>query len=416
MTEPLSPPPSTRLAALVVNYNTGGFALRCIESLMRVWTGAGRSLDRLEMVVVDNASPEDQEPWLEVIEERGARVVRNDENLGYAGAINQAYALTSGGPDDIVAILNADVIFLPGSVETMMDYLVRNPRVGVVDPHMSIDMGGHLNMPRNMLPTVGNQLRTALARISRRSCRAYSDRRIRLTLPWWTTSGPLDSDMLSGACLLMRREVVDELGAPLNDDYPLYYEDTDLFMTLRRKGYRVVHHGGARILHHWSRSAKPGGAFGGELLAKNETSKRIYFKKFHGLLGWWTVACIDRLLKLLPFRAGPMHDIVDLGSFPEPIEIPLPRDCRFLLELSDEPAWLLTVGIVGRGRSWTCPAESWQWVFDMTYYVRALDLDTLEVLGAWRFTKESPGRQMPLDGPEMNEIFAPGSPMETVRD
>ena len=64
-------------------------------------------------------------------------------------------------------------------------------------------------------------------------------------MQWWSAKEPIETEMLSGCCLFMRRAVVEELGYVMDPRYPLYFEDTDLFRTLRKMGYKVVHHGGA---------------------------------------------------------------------------------------------------------------------------------------------------------------------------
>ena len=249
------------LAALIVNYDTGSYALCCVESLIHEWEREGRARDKLRIVVVDNASPQDQEPFLTQIEELGAEVVRSRENLGYAGGINLAYERTTGDPHDAVAILNPDIHFLPGAIECLIDYVLDHTECGCVDPSTCIDPLGVFSLPRNLLPTPVEHWRVTLAQLHPFFCRRYASYRLKRNLRWWTATRPVLTDMLSGCCLFMRRAVVEALERPLDPRYPLYFEDTDLFRTLKRRGYTVVHHPGARILHHWSRSAKVGGAF-----------------------------------------------------------------------------------------------------------------------------------------------------------
>src|SRR6185503_5362113 len=135
----MSPRHDVGLAALIVNYNTGSYAECCIESLLHEWRREGRARDKLSIVLVDNASPVPQEEYLKRIEALGVEVIRADDNLGYARGMNLAYAHTQGAAGDVVAILNPDLHFLPGTVGTLLDYVLDNPRVGVVDPATSVD-------------------------------------------------------------------------------------------------------------------------------------------------------------------------------------------------------------------------------------------------------------------------------------
>ena len=144
----------TRLSALIVNYNTGALAVGCVRSLQHEWRRAGRPPAALTIVVVDNASPQDQTEHLAELERLGVDVLRSSENAGYARGMNLAFARTRGGPDDVIAILNPDLHFLPGSVDTLLEYVLANRRCGAVDPRAFMDPGGTINLPRNLLPTL----------------------------------------------------------------------------------------------------------------------------------------------------------------------------------------------------------------------------------------------------------------------
>lgn len=392
------------LAALVVNYNSGAFGVRCLESLLAEWRRAGRARERLQIVVVENASPLDQRQALARMEMLGARIVRSDVNRGYAAGINLAYEHSSGAPDDVVAVLNPDLFFLPGSVGALMDCVVERADVGAVDPRGCIDPLGVIHLPPNLMPGILDRFLVSAARMSPWWCRRYSGIRLKRSLRWWNAEGQLESDMLSGCCLFLRRAVVDELGTLMDGRFPLYFEDTDLFRRLARRGYKLVHHGGAKVLHHWSRSAGVGGEFQAEPLRRYQASQRAYFRKYYGPPGEWYLAALTWLEARWPARKlhRPMHPLTELGEFgPDPVEVPLPRRCRFLLELAVDPAWIVACGILGQGERWTCPREAWEWWFQTEYFLRGIDLDTGELLGAWHFRKLTTGRTTPLEDAEL---------------
>ncbi len=391
------------LAALIVNYNTGTYAECCVESLLREWAREGRAREKLQIVLVDNASPDPQEPHLSRIEAQGALVLRSPENLGYAGGVNACYARTRGSPGDVVALLNPDLHFLPGSLATLIDYLFDHPECGTVDPATSVDALGVFNLPRNLLPTPLEHVRVTLANMLPYFCRAYSRYRLPRAMVWWTSKEPVLTDMLSGCCLFLRRAVVEELGRPMDPRYPLYFEDTDLFRTLRARGYTVVHHTGARILHHWSRSAKVGGGFGDEATRRYEIARRAYYRKFYGPLGRSLVWCMNQVGKRWPreWIGRPIQPVTDLGEFHEPVELPLPRACRYLIEMAIHPTFVICSGTFGEGHRWRCPREAWDWLFKLDYYLRAIDLDTGEVLGCWRFRKTSECREIAMRAGEL---------------
>jgi len=391
------------LAALIVNYNTGAFAVGCARSLIEEWEGAGRPRERLQIVVVDNASPRDQTEALDELEALGATVVRHEENAGYAIGMNMAYALTTGEPTDLVAVLNPDIYFLPGSVETMIEYMLAHPECGALDPRTCMDPLGVFNLPRNLLPTVSEYVRVAFAHLDPVFAHAYSRRRLRLAYPRWTATEPILTDMLSGCCLFMHRRIVDEMPSLMDERYPLYYEDTDLFRTLRGMGYTVVHHGGAWILHHWSRSAGAGGEPMDEPTRRHDIGKKRYFEKFSGPLGRMVVGVMDWIVARWPkpWLGRALHDFQSLGDLHEPVEIPLPRACDYLVEFGVSQTYVICAGVLGHGDRWRCPEEAWDWLPPMRYYLRALDRRTNRILGAWTFQKATNGRSTAMDAAEL---------------
>ena len=399
---------STRLAALIVNYNSGAYAEACAASLVADWLRSGYAREDLELVVVDNSSPAPQEEHLARLEAAGHTVVRSAENLGYSGGMNQALAQTDderAEPDDLVAILNPDLFFLPGSVRTLVEYARSHPNVGAVDPRAFIDPACGLNLPRNLLPTLVDHTWMALAQMSTAVCRAYSRHRLKKALPWWTAEGPLEAEMLSGCCLFLRRGVVRAMPHLLDPRYPLYYEDTDLARELTRRGLKLIHHGGAHVLHHWSRSTGLTGHGDTEAMRRYVVSQRAYYTKYYGRLGAAWIALVNRATLAFPrrFYNRPMHRMTELGSFQEPVEVQLPRAARFLVEMGMAPNFLLSAGLFGEGDRWVCHPDTWAWFFQARYYMRILDRDTGELLGVWTFDKSVPGRDEPM---RLDEISA----------
>jgi GT2 family glycosyltransferase len=386
-----------RLSALIVNYDSGEFALACAQSLRAQWRGEGRELDSLEIAVVDNASTREQGPWLERLEALGAKVVRAQRNLGYAQGMNLALANTSGAPADAVAVLNPDLVFLPGSLGRLLD-AVQAPGVGAVAPRAFVDPACAVQLPRNVLPTPREHWSSTLAQMSPARGRAYANERARLAVEWWTSDAPLDAAMLSGACLFLRRETLARLGELFDGRYPLYYEDTDLFRRLTGAGYRLVQEPRACVLHHWARSTGVGAEFASEPLRRYALSQRAYFRRWHGRTGAASVAIANLAFTLWPrsrsFR--PIHELAALGPCDAPVAISLPRRARFVLELALAPTFLLAAGIVGEGEGWSCPRQTWDWFFQGPYYLRALEIGTGELLGAWSFEKTTPPAARPL--------------------
>lgn len=405
---------TVRLVALIVNYNSGAFAEACVASLVADWNASGFAREHLEVIVVDNASPAPQEEHLERLAAAGCQVVRSPENLGYSGGMNLGLEQTNDSEyagNDLVAILNPDLFFLPGSVKTLVEFTSARLDVGAVDPRAFVDPACELNLPRNLLPTLVDHTWMAFSQFSPAICRAYSRHRLKKALPWWSAGEPMEAEMLSGCCMFLRRDVLRAEGMLLDPRFPLYYEDTDLARRMTKRGLKLIHHGGAHVLHHWSRSTGLVGHGESEALTRYHVAQEQYFRKYYGGLGWAWVRLVNKLVKKWPRKLydRPMHALESLGVFHEPVEVALPRSCRYLVEMGMAPNFLLSAGLFGEGDRWRCPEVTWAWFFQARYFMRILDRDTGELLGAWTFDKAEHGRNDPLRLEEVRDDVAPAT-------
>jgi GT2 family glycosyltransferase len=390
------PTSSVRLSALIVNYDSGGFALACVESLQQEWSRDGRESGDLEIVVVDNASPSDQSDWLARIAERGARVVHSDVNGGYAAGIALALSHTSGNARDVVAVLNADVEFRPGSLRPLLERLQTDPGCGGVAPRAFVDEGLQLQLPRVPAPTPLEHLFAAAADRWPLVGRVYAARRHRRAMVWWSAKQPIETDMLAGACFFLRRKAIERAGGLLDARFPLYFEDADLCLRLRSAGYRLVHEPRATILHRWSRSAGAGDRFVTEPMRRYWLSRAAFVAKHHGRVGRAVERLALRLVENAPAgkRARPIERIVDLGRTGVPPVLELGRRTRWVVEIGLSPTWILAAGAIGEGHVFRLDDAAWSWLFAGRYWVRALDRDSRRTIGAWTFEKTTPARAL----------------------
>ena len=400
-------PSPDRLVAIVVNYQSGWFAEACVASLLFQWEQEGRAREDLEVLVVENASPTDQSAHMERIEAAGVRVLRSEENLGYARGMNHGYEHASwpeDGKRQFVAMLNPDLVFLENSIGRMLDYLIEHPDVGLVTPRAHIDFAQVVHLPRNSTPTPFDALRLNLAHRFAWAGRRYAARRLELSIPWMESEDPIDTVELSGACMVLPRRVVQDLGYLLDPRYPLYFEDTDLFLTLRQKGLRTVHLPSASVLHHWSRSAGVDSDFAGVPAQRYAISHRLYFEKFHGKLGLWFASRMNALGARWAQRGvKPLFEIAELEQPEEPPTFTWDRERRVVLEIGLTPNWLIAAGVLAEGSSFRFPKEAWEWLFQGVYYIRVVDRDSRETVGAWRVIKSDLARDRPVTVEELAE-------------
>ncbi len=387
-----------RLSALVVNYRSGAFARACVDSLRACWSELGGAPRDLEVVVVDNASPEPQEEHLAALEAGGARVLRSRANLGYAGGMNLALAHSRGGPDDLVAFLNPDLWFPSGSLGELLAALDVRPDAGLAGPAVFLDPECCLHHPRPVMPTPRDLVHAVTADVSVTAARSYAARRSRLARAHWSAREVVDVELLSGACLFARRGALAALDTVFDTRYPLYFEDTDLCRRLRALGRALLFVPRARVVHHWARSSGAGGEQDPEALARYSVSRRAYLERFHGASARALIDQAEAAAAQLPpeRRHRPIHPLQELGACSEPPALRFARSAEFAIEVGMAPTWLLAAGVLGRGDGWTCPPSAWEWFFQGRYFVRALERESGALLGAWTFEKTTPARREPL--------------------
>ena len=388
-----------RLSALIVNYRSGAFTSGCVRSLRREWARSGFHPDQLETIVVDNDSGQGEAASLRRLEQQGVQVLKSATNEGYAHGLNAAFEVSGGQAGDYVALLNPDLWFLPDSMGTLLSYLEAHPKCGAVGPQTWLDEERSFALPPIVLPTLASEVSAELAKISLAYARRRAATRLTSCLQSWQATAPHSVSMLSGACLFLRRAVVETLGQPMDGRYPLYFEDADLARRLHRLGFSTVLHPQADVVHHWSRSAGFGKSFESGPLQRWKKSRHAYTERWFGLAGSKSLAAAEKIAsKRIAKRGMPgLYAFEDLVPGEHPVAIDLPDAGATLLELSPDPRFTLAAGHrTEGGRRWRFPAAGWSWLFPGRYYLRALDLAHRKTIGAWQFDKTTEARSWPV--------------------
>lgn len=418
-----------RLAALVVSHRSAGFALTCVRSLAAEWARLGEPAGALDVVVVDNPASisgagerRAELAALEALEDEGALVVTAPYNLGYAGGVELGRSLAR--PADAWLVLNPDLVFLPGSLRPLLEAADANGAVGAVAPRTFVDIGCTLAHPPLLDWTPGAHWRRTLAEVHPGCARAEAARRARAALNEWQASGPYEARALSGACLLVPEPARRALnGLLLDPRYPLYHEDDDLARRLRLAGRSLTVVPASRVVHHWARSTGVGADFAGDPARRLQASRRRWFERWYPGLGRRLAAAADELLASWSGARGPaLHPTQDLGALEAPPELALARPAGprgFVLEVSLTPHFALAAGQLGQpglpgtGAHARLSRECFEWFFPGRVYLRALDRESLDCLGAWSFEKLVPARARPVSLEEL-EPQADGSGARTT--
>lgn len=227
------------LSVVIVTWNSGDLLRRCVESLR----GFYRTLS-VELIVVDNASS-DGSASFPLWNRDSTRLVVNPENGGFARACNQGIRASTGR---YILLLNPDTEVLPGALEALVAFMDTHPEAGaagpgLVNPDGSLQpSGGRFPSLRRLLaihPVIGRFLPAPEDPLRRRDFSEVSE-----------------VDEVSGACMIVRRAAVHEVG--LRDEvFFLYFEDVDWCLRLKRAGWRIYYLPQARVKHLWRSRTNP---------------------------------------------------------------------------------------------------------------------------------------------------------------
>jgi GT2 family glycosyltransferase len=255
------------LSIIIVNWNSGSDLLSCLESLY-----AHSLAGTMEVFVVDNGS-EDGSPELIRRVLPQAVLIEVGANLGFAKAANLGWRHAQG---EYVLFLNPDTLVPAGTLGQALTYLRSQPGVGVLgvkllnpDGSLQVSCWNFLSLTTLLLD---NLLRLPL--VSRSLAGRYLYR-------LWNHDETREVDWISGAFMLFRRSVLEEVGG-FDEDYFMYSEDMDLCYRVRQRGYPVVYYPATSIVHYGNRSGEKKWAEGRE--AEIVRSELIFLFKHRGHL------------------------------------------------------------------------------------------------------------------------------------
>lgn len=272
-------PCSVDLSIVVVSWNVRELLEQCLQSLLRgaSWDAPGvwRTLAgdrRFEVLVVDSAST-DGSP--DMVRDRfpEVRLYASDENLGYTGGNNLGLKESLGR---YALLLNPDTEVINGALDQMVTYLEEHADVGVVGPQL-LYPDGRIQSSRRRFPSLATALVDSTF-LEKWFPKHPTIRHYRvLDRPDDEVS---EVDWLVGACLLVRRRVVEEVGL-LDEEYFMYSEELDWQRRIRNAGWKVVYLPQAQVLHYEGKSSAQVGAL---THIRFSRSKVRYFQKYHGPL------------------------------------------------------------------------------------------------------------------------------------
>jgi len=237
-----------KLSIVIVSFNTQDMLQECLTSISR---NIDPAIER-EVFVVDNNSTDDS---VEIVEDLFPWVylISNSKNRGFAAANNQAIVRSRG---HYIMLLNSDVVILPETASKIVSFMESHPQIGAVGCKL-LNTDGSLQpsvttFPSPLKDAIGIGLKgtilknkpTTRARLAR-IARVFGVQLSRFD-DHATTK---EIDFPRGACLTVRREVIEQVGL-LDDGYFFTGEEMDWCYRMKQQGWQVYYYPEAAIIHH----------------------------------------------------------------------------------------------------------------------------------------------------------------------
>ncbi len=254
------------LSIIIVSWNVRDYLEACLSSIY-----ANRGNLDLEVIVVDSGSL-DGSPQLVTQSFPGVRLIDCGENVGFPRGNNIGLAEASG---QYTLLLNPDTEIIGDALVSMIKYLDSHSEVGLVGGQL-LNSDGTIQSSKRRFPTLGTAIfeSTWLESIAPR----------KLLTAYYVADIPPDKstqvDWLTGACLMTRREVVEQVG-PMDEAYFMYSEELDWCRRIKEAGWQIAYLPEAKIIHHVGKSSDQAVA---ERHLNFQRAKLRYFRKYHGLL------------------------------------------------------------------------------------------------------------------------------------
>ncbi|MFH1940859.1 MAG: glycosyltransferase family 2 protein [bacterium] len=297
-----------KLSISIVNWNTKDFLFQCLNSIYSETSGID-----FEIFVVDNASSDGS---AEMVGEKFPKVklIENDKNLGFGRANNQALRHCSG---EYILILNPDTRILDNAIIKLIQFMEKNPRVGMTGPKC-VHEDGTIQVSWAQFPTIFNILTNNVPWKMAFSMFGIFKRLFRTDAVYSNNGYTVEEtipaqrvDYVLGQFMLTRKAILDEVGL-FDEDVFMYEEERDLCYRIQEKGWETWFVPDAVIVHHERRSIDQlPNTF------KHETDwlltgRAHYYEKNFGKFkkySFHVVTCTSSFLKLILFSIALLFEV-----------------------------------------------------------------------------------------------------------
>ncbi|MER3388734.1 MAG: glycosyltransferase family 2 protein [Microcella sp.] len=259
---------TARVGVVTVAFRSNAVLPDLLDSLERA------SEQPLELVVVDNLPGEGSLAG-DLAAQHGGHYLPRPDNPGYGGGMNAGVAALPASVEWVL-LCNPDVVLMPGSVDALLAVAMSDKRIAIAGPAIR-------NADETLYPSARSvpSLRTGIGHAlfvtvwqSNPWTSRYRDERA-------PSGQQRDAGWLSGACILVRRSVFEQLGG-FDEGYFMYFEDVDLGYRAGLAGYRNVFAPSAAVIHTGAHATTTESAR--MVRVHHDSARRFLRAKYRG---WW---------------------------------------------------------------------------------------------------------------------------------
>jgi GT2 family glycosyltransferase len=256
------------VSVIIVNYNTVDLTKNCVRSLLDKTDNV-----KFDISVVDNASADGSVAELRR-EFPGINVIESGTNVGFARANNIAIRQSTA---DYVFVLNSDTLLVNNALKVLAEFMER-------EENRDVACCGGCLYDKDMLPVAAYGNFPTLAEIAFKVSKlktvfpGYYRQRLRASGEY-TSAYPGRVDYVVGADMFIRKSVLDEVGM-FDEDFFLYFEETELSFRMAKNGYRSMIVPEAKVIHLAGRSSTNASKM--KTATLRERSRFLFFRKSYG--------------------------------------------------------------------------------------------------------------------------------------
>lgn len=235
------------ISVIIVTWNTAHLLEECLNSVIK----SLQNVDGGELILVDNNSSDNSAFF---VEQNYPQIclIKNDKNLGFSKANNKGIEISTGR---YMLLLNSDTILNENVLPDLVRFMDAHPDAGACGVRLLRPDGTVQPFSFGKDPTLGYLIKRAATKLLlKKHCHN------------WNLEYVFEPDWVSGACLMMRSEVIHLTGL-LDENIFMYFEDNDLCLRIRNAGFKVYFNPHISVLH-----------IGGQSLKKNPQAQDYYYR------------------------------------------------------------------------------------------------------------------------------------------